>query len=64
MAEALRNALKDPHPSVREKALHAAAVGRGGDLTEEMIAGLKDEDRNVREKAAWALGIKGNRRGN
>ncbi|MFL6278450.1 MAG: M56 family metallopeptidase [Blastocatellia bacterium] len=56
--EALREALKDSDPEMREQALFSLSQISGARATEAIVAALKDQNPEVREKAAWALGLR------
>ncbi|HJQ24388.1 MAG TPA: M56 family metallopeptidase [Blastocatellia bacterium] len=56
--EALREALNDSDPEMREQALFALSQIGGARATEAIVAALKDQNVEVREKAAWTLGMR------
>jgi HEAT repeat protein len=57
----LREALHDPHPNVRAKALADLAATGDPRVLHELTDALHDKDAGVREAAAKALGRAGNR---
>jgi beta-lactamase regulating signal transducer with metallopeptidase domain len=61
--EALREALKDEDPEVRQHALLALTQVGDPEAASTLIEALKDQSWQIRAKAAWGLGLHGGLRG-
>jgi hypothetical protein len=61
--EALREALKDEDPEVRQHALFALTQIGDPEAASTLIEALKDQSWQIRAKAAWGLGLHGGSKG-